>query len=592
MADYTAPLGDMRFVLDNLVDLPGLAALPGFEHATPEMVHGVIEESGRFFAQEFAPLNRVGDTQHSRRNADGSVSTPDGFARAYRRYVDAGWAGVPFPPEYGGGGFPWLITTAMQEMMTAANMAFSLCPLLTQGAIDMLASYGSEAQREVYLPKMVTGEWTGTMNLTEPQAGSDVGALTTRAVPADDGTWRITGQKIFITYGEHDLAGNIIHLVLARVPDAPPGTKGISCFIVPKFLVDDDGSPGERNSLECVSIEQKMGINASPTCVMAYDDAVGYLIGEPNRGMRYMFKMMNNARLSVGVSGLALGERAYQAAVGYANERRQGRAPGAAAGAPSPIVDHPDVRRMLLTMRAHIEALRCLAYLNAESLDLAAHHPDEDVRTRRQELADLLTPITKGWGTDLGNELTSLAVQIHGGMGYIEETGVAQHYRDIRIAAIYEGTNGIQAMDLVGRKLPMRAGGVIADHLAGIEATAGQLTAAGGELAGIGKHLTDAQAGLRAATDWLLANGLADPNNALAGATPYLRMCGIVTGGWLLGRSALAAQHLLDAGEGDAEFLRQKVVTARFYAEQCLPQAAGLIPAVTAGPDDLLAAAF
>ena len=438
----------------------------------------------------------------------------------------------------------------MQEMLTASNMGFSLCPLLTQGAIDMLLHYGSEAQREIYLPKMVTGEWTGTMNLTEPQAGSDVGALSTKAVPGDDGTWRITGQKIFITYGEHDLADNIVHLVLARVPDAPPGTKGISCFIVPKFLVNDDGTLGERNSLECVSIEDKMGINASPTCVMAYDGAVGYLIGEPNQGMRYMFKMMNNARVSVGVSGLALGERAYQDAVAYAHERHQGRAPGAPAGASSPIVEHPDVRRMLLTMRAHIEALRCLAYLNAESIDLAAHHPDEAVRTWRGELADLLTPMTKGWGTDVGVELTSLALQVHGGMGYIEETGVAQHYRDIRIAPVYEGTNGIQAMDLVGRKLPMRAGGVMADFLAGIEATAAELTDAGGALAAIGKQLADAHAVLRSTTDWLLANGLADPWNALAGATPYLRMCGIVTGGWLLARSALAAQRRPRRGGG------------------------------------------
>jgi alkylation response protein AidB-like acyl-CoA dehydrogenase len=592
MSDYSAPLDDMRFVLENIVDLPALAALPGYEHAEPEMVYGVLEESGRFFSLEFAPLNRVGDTQHSRRNEDGSVTTPEGFPRAYKRYVDAGWAGVPFPAEYGGGGFPWLVAIAMQEMLTAANMGFSLCPLLTQGAIDMLLHYGSEEQREVYLPKMVTGEWTGTMNLTEPQAGSDVGALTTKAVPAEDGTWRITGQKIFITYGEHDLADNIVHLVLARVPDAPPGTKGISCFIVPKFLVNEDGSLGEHNSLECVSIEQKMGINASPTCVMAYDGAVGYLIGEPNEGMRYMFKMMNNARLSVGVEGLSLGERAYQQAVAYAQERRQGRAPGAPKGELSPIVDHPDVRRMLLTMRAQIEALRCLVYLNAESLDLAARHTDEDVRTWRQELADLLTPITKGWGTDLGVELTSLALQVHGGMGYIEETGVAQHYRDIRIAPIYEGTNGIQAMDMVGRKLPMRAGGVVADYLAGIEATAGDLSGAEGDLAAIGKRLADAHAALRTTTDWLLANGLTDPNNSLAGATPYLRMCGIVTGGWLLARSAQAAQRRLDAGEGDAEFLRQKLLTAKFYAEQLLPQAAGLAPSATAGPADLLAAAF
>ena len=592
MSDYTPPLADMRFVLEHIVDLGGLSELPGFEHAEPDMVLGVLEESGRFFAQEFAPLNRVGDTQHSRRNDDGSVTTPDGFARAYKRYVDAGWAGVPFPAEYGGGGFPWLTAIAMQEMLTAANMAFSLCPLLTQGAIDMLLHYGSEEQREIYLPKMVTGEWAGTMNLTEPQAGSDVGALTTRAVPADDGTWRITGQKIFITYGEHDLTDNIVHLVLARVPDAPPGTKGISCFIVPKFLVDDDGTLGERNQVECVSIEDKMGINASPTCVMAYEEAVGYLIGEPNQGMRYMFKMMNNARLSVGVEGLSLGERAYQQAVAYAHERRQGRAPGAPAGETSPIVDHLDVRRMLLTIRAHVEALRCLAYVNAECIDLAARHPDEAVREQRQELADLLTPITKGWGTDVGVELTSLALQVHGGMGYIEETGVAQHYRDIRIAPVYEGTNGIQAIDMVGRKLPMRAGGVVADYLAGIEATAGELSGGDGELAAIAKRLADAHANLKQTTDWLLANVPADPGNALAGATPYLRMCGIVTGGWLLARSAQAARRALDAGEGDADFLQQKLVTARFYAEQILPQAAGLAPSVTAGPADLAAARF
>ncbi len=443
MSDYAPPADDMRFVLRHVVDLGGLAALPGYEHADIDTVDGVLEEAGRFFAEQFAPLNRVGDVQHSRHHEDGTVTTPDGFAKAYQRYVEAGWPAVPFPPEFGGGGFPWLVGVAMQETMTSANMAFSLCPLLTQGAIDMLLHYGSEEQREVYLPKMVTGEWSGTMNLTEPQAGSDVGALTTRAIPADDGSWRITGQKIFITYGEHDLTDNIVHLVLARVPDAPPGTRGISCFIVPKFLVADDGTLGERNAVACVSIEQKMGINASPTCVMAYDDAVGYLVGEPNQGMRYMFKMMNNARLSVGLEGLAVGERAYQPAVAYAAERLQGRAPGATRE--SAIIEHADVRRMLLTMKSHIEALRAICYLNAECIDLAKVHPDEEVRAARQELADILTPISKGWGTDVGVMLTSLAVQVHGGMGFVEETGVAQHYRDIRIAPIYEGTNGIQA---------------------------------------------------------------------------------------------------------------------------------------------------
>jgi alkylation response protein AidB-like acyl-CoA dehydrogenase len=478
-------------------------------------------------------------------------------------------------------------------MMTAANMAFSLCPLLTQGAIDMLLHYGDERQRETYLPRMVAGEWTGTMNLTEPQAGSDVGALSTRAVPAADGTWRITGQKIFITYGEHDLADNIIHLVLARVPDAPPGTKGISCFIVPKFLVADDGTLGARNAVECVSIENKMGINASPTCVMSYEGAVGYLIGEPNEGMRYMFRMMNTARLSVGLEGLGVGDRAFQQAVSYANERVQGR-PVGGGDRGATIVEHADVRRMLLTMRAYLEALRCVHYLNAESIDLAKAHPDEAVRAARAELVDLLTPISKAWGTDIGVELASIAVQVHGGMGFIEEAGVAQHYRDIRIAPIYEGTNGIQAIDLVGRKLGLRGGGVIADFLAGIDATAGAASVAGGELNLLGARLADANGALRTATDWLLERAGSDPDSVLAGATPYLRMAGLVTGGWLLTRSALAAVELLDGAADDfpQEFLRNKLVTARFYLTQLLPQVTGLLPAVTAGAADLRAASF
>jgi alkylation response protein AidB-like acyl-CoA dehydrogenase len=580
----------MRFVLRHVADIDRLATMPGYEHADADTVDGILDEAGRFFSEQFAPLNRVGDLQHSRRMDDGTVVTPEGFAKAYHRYVDAGWPAVPFAADYGGGGFPWLVGIAMQEMMTSANMAFSLCPLLTQGAIDMLEHYGSETQRELYLPKMVTGEWTGTMNLTEPQAGSDVGALTTRAVPADDGTWRVSGQKIFITYGEHDLADNIVHLVLARVPDAPPGTRGISCFIVPKYLVGDDGSLGERNAVECVSIEHKMGINASPTCVMSYEDATGYLIGEPNQGMRYMFKMMNTARLSVGLSGLALGERAFQHSVSYAAERVQGRAPGASAD--SAIIEHADVRRMLLTMKAHVEALRCLTYVNAEALDLARVHPDESTREASQELADILTPITKAWGTDVGVELTSLGVQVHGGMGYIEETGVAQHYRDIRIAPIYEGTNGIQAVDLAGRKLGLRDGAAIAGYLDGIAATAAEAQRAGGDLATIGDALASALATVRTTTDWLHA--ASTPNDVLAGATPYLRMMGVLTGAWLLTRAALAASELRrsDGGGFDDEFLEQKVVTARFFATQVLPQVDGLAPAVTAGAGDLFAAAL
>jgi alkylation response protein AidB-like acyl-CoA dehydrogenase len=457
--------------------------------------------------------------------------------------------------------------------------------------------HASEEQKETYLPKMVSGEWTGTMNLTEPQAGSDVGALSTKAVPQDDGSFRITGTKIFISFGEHDMSKNIIHLVLARTPGAPPGTKGISCFIVPKFLLNEDGSLGERNDVTCVSIEHKMGIKASPTCVLSYGEkgegAVGFLIGEENAGMRYMFTMMNNARLSVGLEGLSVAERALQMAVEYAKERKQGRAPGAPAGEQSSIVDHPDVRRMLLTMKASIEALRGIVFANAAAIDRSKFAVDEAGRAAASELADLLTPVSKGWGTDLGVDLTSLAIQVFGGMGYIEETGVAQLFRDARIAPIYEGTNGIQAMDLVGRKLPMRAGGAVSDYLGHIEGTVAALSAAGDDLASIRAALADGLAALRTATDWLLTNGLGAPLDALAGATPYLRLFSVVTGGWMMGQQALAATRLLaDAPAADKEFLEAKVLTARFFCEQLLPQATGLVPAITATNRDLAAAVF
>jgi len=597
MPEYTAPLADMRFVLEHLADLQSVASLPGFDHVEADAVYSVLEESARFMEDLVAPLNRGGDLQGSVRNADGTVTTPDGFVAAYKAYVGAGWGGVVFPAEYGGGGFPWLVGIAMQEMLTSANMAFSMCPLLNQGAVDMLLHHASEEHKETYLPKMISGEWTGTMNLTEPQAGSDVGALTTKAVPQDDGTYRITGTKIFISFGEHDLSENIIHLVLARTPSAPPGTKGISCFIVPKYLLDDDGSLGARNDVTCVGIEHKMGIKASPTCVLSYGDrgegAVGFLIGEENAGMRYMFTMMNNARLSVGVEGLGLAERAFQMAVTYAKERKQGRVPGYPAGHQSAIVEHPDVRRMLLTQRAGIEALRGVIYLNAAALDRASHGADEAARAAGAELADLLTPVSKGWGTDLGVELTSLALQVFGGMGYIEETGVAQHVRDARIAPIYEGTNGIQAIDLVGRKLPMRGGAAVGDHLDRMAALDADLAAAGADLASIREALADGVAALRSVTDWLLANGLANPLDALAGATPYLRQFSMVTGGWVMALQALAATALLaGATPADRAFLEGKVLTARFYCEQLLPQAAGLGPAVTATNRDLAAAVF
>jgi 3-(methylthio)propanoyl-CoA dehydrogenase len=591
MAEYVPPLHDIRFVLEQLVDLDGLSKLETYAHADPDTVLGVIEESGRFMAEVIAPLNPVGDAVGCTLDGDGNVTTPPGFKEAYRQYVEAGWGAVPFPGEFGGGGFPWLVAVVMQEMMASASMSFSLCPLLTQGAIEMLAQHGSPAQQATYLEKMVTGEWAGTMNLTEPQAGSDLGAVRAKAVPADDGTWRISGQKIFITFGEHDLSGNVIHLVLARVPDAPPGTRGISCFIVPKYLVNDDGSLGARNDLRCVSIEHKLGIHASPTCVMSYGDAggaVGYLIGEANQGMRYMFTMMNTARLSVGLQGLSIAERAYQDALRYAQERKQGRVIGAPAGESSAIVQHPDVRRMLLTMKASIEAMRALLYTNAVSIDLARHHHDRAEREARRELVDLLTPISKAWCTDLGVELASVGLQVHGGMGYVEETGVAQYLRDSRISPIYEGTNGIQAIDLVMRKVPMRNGGVVADLLAQMEALGPEVDAAGQELAGIGQALATGVSVLREATGWILSRGPAEPNDALAGATPYLRLSGLVIGGWLMARAALAASRLLrTAGGADAAFLQEKIDTARFYAMQLLPQAAGLVPAVTAGAGPL-----
>jgi 3-(methylthio)propanoyl-CoA dehydrogenase len=597
MAEYRPPLRDIFFALDHLVDVDGLSRLEAFAGTDADTVKGILEENGRFIADVIAPLNRPGDLQGSVHDpADGTVTTPDGFAEAYRQYVDAGWGGVPFPADYGGGGFPWVVGVAMQELISSANMAFSMCPLLTQGAIDLLMNHGSEEQKERYLQKMVTGEWTGTMNLTEPQAGSDVGAVRTKAVPQDDGSYRITGTKIYITFGEHDMAENIVHLVLARTPDAPPGTKGISCFIVPKYLVNDDGSLGERNDVTCVSIEHKMGIKASPTCVMAYGEnegAVGYLIGEENRGMRYMFTMMNNARLSVGLEGLSLAERAWQDAVQYAQERRQGRAPGAPAGEMSLIVEHPDVRRMLLTMKSLVEAMRAIIYVTAEGIDLAARHPDEAVRQAKQEEVDLLIPVAKAWSTDMGIEVTSLAIQVYGGMGYIEESGVPQHYRDARITAIYEGTNGIQAMDLVGRKLPMRAGGAITDLIARIAALDPVLAEAGDDLASVRTNLNDAVGALVDTTSWLMEHGLADPRDALAGASPYLRMFSLVAAGWLMARQGLAACEALadGAAAGDRPFLEAKVVTARFFAEQLLPAVHGLRGAVTAGHDDLFAIA-
>jgi acyl-CoA dehydrogenase len=585
MSDYTAPVEDMDFVLQHIADLERLSKHDAFSHVEAAEIAGILEEAGRFFSEVVAPTNRTGDVQGSQRNADGSVTTPDGIIDAYKKLVDAGWGAIGFDPEFGGGGFPNVVGLAIQEMLTSANMGFSLCPLLTQGAIHLLEAHADEAQRLTWIPKMVSGEWTGTMNLTEPQAGSDVGALTTKAERNADGTYAITGQKIFITWGEHDVADNIVHLVLARTADAPPGTKGISVFIVPKFLLNEDGSIGERNSLECVSLEHKLGIHCSPTAVMAFDGATGYLIGDEQTGMRSMFTMMNSARLSVGLEGLAVAERAYQQAVQYSFDRLQGGRPDRAKGEAAPIVEHPDIRRMLLTMKSSIEAMRALCYLNAAAFDDAHHGADAETRAAGQELAEVLTPLSKSWCTDLGNELTSLGVQVHGGMGFIEETGAAQHYRDIRIGAIYEGTNGIQAIDLIGRKLPMRDGAAVGDLLDQTEAAAEALS---GDLAKLTKPLVEGVSACRESSAWMLTNR---GDAALAGATPYLRLLATVVAGGLMAKSAAVAQAELDAGaSGDrAEFLAQKLVTSTFFIEQLVPAQVGLMPSIMSG-NDILAA--
>ena len=589
MSEYSPPLDDMKFALKEVVDVESLSELPAFNEVGLEALDSLLDEASRFFNEVISPTNRTGDLEGSVLKNDGSVSTPTGFREAYAQYVDAGWGAISFDPEYGGGGFPWLVGIAITEMLTAANMALSLNPMLTQGSIHALSAHGSQEQKLAWLPKLITGEWAGTMNLTEPQAGSDVGALTTKAEVQDDGTYKITGQKIYITWGEHDLTENIIHLVLARTPDAPPGTKGISLFIVPKFVVNDDGSIGQENDIKCLSIEHKLGIHASPTCVLQFGDnggATGYIVGEENSGMRYMFTMMNQARLAVGLEGLAVADRAYQQALDYALERMQGRRADTPKGESVPIIDHPDVRRMLMTMKAYIEAMRCMIYLNAKSIDIAHHHPDQDERTRGSELTDLLTPLSKTWCTDRGNELTSLGIQIHGGMGFVEETGAAQHYRDIRIAGIYEGTNGIQAIDLVGRKLSMRKGDVVRELLLEINETASELHSA--DLEGIGRPLEDAVQDMQAATEWLIENGGASTADGLAGATPYLRMFGTTVGGWLLAKSALQAKKQIDEGN-DSAFLHAKIETATFFAEQLLPQVSGLLPAAVSGAHSLYA---
>ncbi len=584
--NYRAPIRDIQFALDHVATLEELNGLEEFAHADPELVQGLLEEAGRFCNEVIAPTNPDGDAEGSVVKEEGEgVVTPDSFKPAYTKYVESGWGALQFPEAFGGGNFPLTVATAFKEMLTSANMAFSLAPLLTTGAVIDLLEHGDDYLQQTYIPKMVSGEWAGTMNLSEPQAGSDVGALTTRAVPNDDGTYEITGTKIWITYGDHDMTDNIIHLVLARLPDAPPGTKGISLFVVPKYLVEDDGSIGAKNDVNVVSTEHKLGIHASPTCVMEYDGATGYLIGQPNKGMRQMFTMMNDARLGVGVQGLSIAERAYQQAVQYANERRQGKAPGDTdlEDGQSLIVKHPDVRRMLLTMKASIEALRALAVRNASAIDFSHHHADDDRREAERKLADLLTPLTKAWGTDLGVELTSTAIQVYGGMGYVEETGVAQHFRDARIAPIYEGTNGIQAMDLVGRKLPYDGGAFVKGQLAEIGELAASLEDE--RFGAFGEHLASANDALREATEWIFANR-EDFRASFGGATPYLRMFATVMAGKLL---AEGLQHAAASGDVEADYLDDRFAIGRFYAENILPTVHGLLGPATAGAESLFA---
>ncbi len=581
MSTYAAPLKDMRFVMNELAGLNELAKLPGFEDATPDTVDAILDEAARFASGVLDPLNWSGDQEGSKWQ-DGKVTTPKGFREAYKQYVEAGWGALPLDPEWGGQGLPKLVATAVEEMWASANMSFSLCPLLTQGAIEALLLRGSDELKKRFLPKMVEGTWTGTMNLTEPQAGSDLSLVRTKAVRQGD-HYLISGQKIFITYGEHDLAENIVHLVLARTPDAPEGVKGISLFVVPKFVLNADGSLGKRNSANCASIEHKLGIHASPTAVMVFENAVGYLVGEENKGLAYMFIMMNAARFGVGMEGVSIAERAFQRALAFAKERLQGR-DLTEGGGTVPIIRHPDVRRMLMLMKSQTEAMRALAYVVAAAMDTAERHADKETRQRMQAFVDLMIPVVKGWSTETGIDIASLGIQVHGGMGFIEETGAAQHLRDARITTIYEGTTGIQANDLIGRKIAREGGATVKawlEHLQQFDAELAKSRQP--DIAKVRRALATASKALAEAVEYLLATFGKDVKAASAGAVPFLRLMGIVAGGWQLARSALIAERRLAEGKGDKAFYQAKIATARFFADQLLSQAPGLASAVTSG---------
>ena len=581
---YQAPLKDMLFAMQELAGLPKVSALPGFEDYDLDTAQSVLEESAKFCESVVAPLNWQGDKNPSSWN-NGVVTTTPGFKDAFQQFAEGGWQGVIHPAEFGGQGLPKLIATPCAEMLHAANMSFALCPMLTDGAIEALLVAGSDELKRKFAVKLISGEWTGTMNLTEPQAGSDMAAVRSRAEPQDDGTYKVFGTKIYITYGEHDMTGNIVHLVLARVPGAPEGVKGISLFVVPKFTVNDDGSLGARNDVHCVSIEHKLGIKASPTAVLQFGDhggAAGYLIGEENRGLEYMFIMMNAARFAVGMQGIAIADRAYQKAVRFAHDRAQSRDLAGSSG-PVAIIHHPDVKRMLLTMRAHIEGARALAYVAAAASDAAHHATGESIRAHNQAMYEYLVPIVKGFSTEMSIDMASLGIQVHGGMGYIEETGAAQYLRDARILTIYEGTTAIQANDLVGRKT-LRDKGAVAKALCDqIAATEQDLAAHENEdCAVMFETLRQGRLALEKAIDFIVANGRNEPKTVYAGAVNYLKLAGVVLCGWQMARALMVAQDRMDS---DPAFFTAKLVTARFYAESVLTQAPGLAQGIClAGP--------
>jgi len=587
MSEYKAPLRDMHFVLQELAGLAEIAKLPGCEEINAELVDQILEESAKFASGVLSPLNKSADKEGSKWDK-GGVTTPKGFKEAYRQFVEAGWNALQAPAEHGGQGLPKIVSTPVVEMWKSANLSFSLVTMLTAGAVEALILRGTEEQKKQYLPKMIAGSWTGTMNLTEPQAGSDLGLVRTRAVREGD-HYRVSGQKIFITYGEHDLAENIVHLVLARVEGAPEGVRGISLFLVPKFLVNADGSLGRRNGVQCASIEHKLGIHASPTAVLVYENAVGYLVGEENRGLEYMFIMMNLARFAVGMEGLAISERAYQQALAYAKERVQSR-DVAGGGKAVTIIHHPDVRRMLMSMKSQTEAMRALAYVVAAAVDKSLRHPDKDERARNQAFVDLMIPIVKGWFTETGIEVASTGIQVHGGMGFIEETGAAQHLRDARITTIYEGTTGIQANDLIGRKIAREGGATAKEVITVMRAVEAELSKAAGEdMAATREAFSAALTAAEDCVSWMVITYGNDIKAAHAGAVPFLKLMGIVCGGWQMARAALVARQRLSEGKGDKSFYEAKIKTARFYADHVLTQAPALRNTIVHGAAGVMA---